>query len=162
MTPETPSYPDSLVKDFTAQDIHWPGGKKIFGWWNEARKERLFPARRDFSPLAVTSLLPAVQLVDVGGDKRPYSARLIGTRLTETIGFDPTGKNLDDLPGTAPVRVVYDWVVDNQKPVLRLNMPIRWGDKDFMVCSTLIVPLGPSGEEVTMLLLHFHFGKLEQ
>tara|TARA_R110002096_G_scaffold215734_1_gene403613 strand:- start:1572 stop:2063 length:492 start_codon:yes stop_codon:yes gene_type:complete len=162
MTLEESLYPNSLVTDFTLQDIPWPGGREMFKWWDQARQKRLFPTRKDFSPLAVIPLLPAIQLIDVGGIKRPYSVRLIGTRITEIIGFDPTGKELDDLPSTELVRTVYDWVVDNKKPVMRLNMPIRWGAKEFMVCSVLILPLGAGGDEVTMLMLHFHFGELDK
>lgn len=152
---------NSLATDFGQQDIRWSGGRELYGWWDSTREGKPFPARRDFSPFALTSLLPAIQLIDVGGEKRPYSVRLIGTAVTEMLGFDPTGKPLDELPGTAPVRKAYDWVVDNQKPIMRLNMPIKWGDKDFMSCSALVLPLGPEGQDVNMLLLHFHFGKLD-
>ncbi len=152
---------NTLATDFARRDIRWPGGRELYDWWDETREDKAFPARRDFSPFALASLLPAVQLIDVGGNKRHYSVRLIGTAVTEILGFDPTGKALDELPGTALVRKAYDWVVDNQKPLMRLNMPIKWGDKNFMSCSALVLPLGPEGQEVNMLLLHFHFGKLE-
>lgn len=161
MTTNEPTYPNSLVTDFDVQDVRWPGGRELFTWWDKTKGERAFPARRDFSPLAVTPLLPTIQLIDVGDEQRVYSVRLVGTRITEIIGFDPTGKPLDDLPNTAAVRKAYDWVVDNQKPLMRLNMPVKWGNKDFMACSALILPLGPTGGSVNMLLLHFHFGTLD-
>ncbi|MEX0298456.1 MAG: PAS domain-containing protein [Kordiimonas sp.] len=154
--------PNSLATNFELQDIRWPGGRELYEWWDSTRVDKPFPARRDFSPFELTSLLPAIQLIDVGDEERHYSVRLIGTAITEMLGFDPTGKPLDELPGTATVRKAYDWVVDNQKPIMRLNMPIKWADKDFMTFSALVLPLGPEGQEVNMLLLHFHFGKLEE
>lgn len=161
MANKTPAYSENSVTDFSLRDISWPGGQEIYAWWQKAREDRPFPARRDFSPLKIPALLPAIQLIDVGDDERHYSVRLIGTQITEIIGFDPTGKALDELPNTAHVRKAYDWVVDNQKPIMRLNMPVKWGRKEFLSCSALVLPLGPTGGNVNVLLLHFHFGKLD-
>lgn len=150
---------EQSITDFDHDNIPWAGGKTLYSWWQETRADRPYPNRKDFFPAAAAKLLPAIQLIDVGGPDRLYSVRLAGTAITEILGFDPTGIPLDELPNTETVRTVYDWVVDNKKPLLRLNTPIRWGDKDFISFSVLILPLGPDAEDVSMLLMHFHFNK---
>lgn len=150
---------DSYTKDFTIADIHWSKGKELFSWWNTAREDRAFPNRSAFSPIQAPSLLSTMQLIDVGGKARSYTARLVGTGIAEVLGFDPTGKALNELPNTEKVRIAYDWVVDNRKPILRKDVPVKWGEKDFMVFSALIVPLGHKDDAVSMLMLHFNFGK---
>ena len=74
-------------------DITWKDGQIIYKWWCDARADRPYPARRDFSPAKMVGLLPAIQIIDVGGADRRYSVRVVGTKITETLGFDPTGKD---------------------------------------------------------------------
>lgn len=149
-----------VLTSFDVDDIGWSDGQTLYNWWNSARKNRPFPARRDFSPANMTPLLPTIQLIDVGDETRHYSVRLVGTKITEVLGFDPTGTALDDIPNTAKVRTLYDWVVDNQKPAMKTNLPITWADKEYRTFSTIILPLGPEGQEVSMLLMHFYFGEI--
>lgn len=158
MTPDTQTPNILEVKALNPSDIHWKDGKMLYDWWEDARGERPFPARREFSPSGMVGLLPSLQLIDVGGADRTYSVRLVGTKVTETLGFDPTGKKLDEIPNTAQVRLLYDWVVENKKPVLRKNVPITWANKDYKTFSTLVLPLGNEAEGVNMILLHFNFG----
>lgn len=148
---------DQVIKEFEKNDIGWKGGQAIFDWWHEARGDRPFPSRSDFSPTKMPSLLANIQLIDVGDEERHYSVRLAGTAITETLGFDPTGVALKDIPKTENVRMAYDWVVDNKKPIMRVNLPISWVDKDYKTLSALVLPLGKTEEAVNMLLLHFHF-----
>ncbi|MBL4836158.1 MAG: PAS domain-containing protein [Kordiimonadaceae bacterium] len=159
MDPTAKLHVPNAIHGFGAGDVNWPGGREVFEWWNTARKDRHFPTRRDFKPASMKSILPSIQLTDVGDTPGNYSVRLVGTRITDALGYDPTGKNLNDLSNTQQVRAVYDWIVDHKKPVMRLNLPIKLAYNEFQTCSVIILPLGPEGEQVRMFLLNFHFGK---
>jgi len=160
MEPETDELPKNLVADFTEGDILWPGGRALYAWWDNARGERAFPKRQDFSPLTMVPFLPAIVLHDVGGNARTYTFRLVGTAVTEVLGFDPTGMGLDEIPSTATMRTRYDWVLEHKKPYMCTNLPTRWAKKDYKSYSTLVLPLGPSDDEVTMLIASLTFGKV--
>jgi hypothetical protein len=146
-----------LICDFGVDDIPWAGGKALFSWWNEARGANDFPARSDFSPLVMTPFLPTIMMHDVGGDARTYDLRLVGTAITDVLGYDPTGKKLDDLPATNLMRARFDWVLEKRKPYMCLGIPTRWANKDYKSYNTLVLPLGPAGGEVNILIANLSF-----
>jgi len=158
MTPQPSALPESFQHGFAEKDIPWAGGRALFAWWNEARGTRAFPNRRDFSPLVMVPFLPAIIMHDVGGSARTYSFRLVGTAITQVLGFDPTGKSLDEIPATANMRTRFDWVLENKEPYMCTDLPTRWAKKDYKKYSTLVLPLGPSDDEVTMLIANLTFG----
>jgi len=160
MEPNANAPPESFSKDFTESDIGWPGGRALFTWWDKARGKRAFPKRRDFSPSSMIPFLPAIIMFDVGGAGRPYTFRLVGTAITDVLDFDPTGMGLDEIPATANIRTRYDWVLEHKKPYMCTNLPTRWAKKDYKFYSTLVLPLGPSDDEVTMLIANANFGKI--
>ncbi len=148
---------EDLIYDFCEDEIPWKGGKALFSWWNKARGEHDFPARQDFSPLIMVPFLPAIMLHDVGGQARTYGMRLVGTAITDVLEYDPTGKMLDEIPATATLRARYDWALEHKKPYMCLDVPARWANKDYKAYSTLVLPLGPPGGEVNMLIANLSF-----
>jgi hypothetical protein len=65
--------------------------------WEQRRGDRDIPDRADFDPTSITpALLPHFVFVDVvdGGARLRY--RLLGTAIVHRLGFDPTGKFLDE------------------------------------------------------------------
>jgi len=154
-----PDFKD-FTTDLTENDIPWAGGKALFSWWNGARGTRKFPARRDFAPMDMPSFLPTVVLTDVGGRLPTYPIRLVGTGIVKVMGYDPTGLMLGNLPATDTLRARYDWVLENKKPYMCINLPCKWAQKDFIKYSTLVLPLGPDDSEVTMLIASLVFGAL--
>jgi len=157
MDPDSTTPPLDMISEFTEKEIPWAGGKALFSWWNAARGERKFPSRQDFSPVTMAPFLPTVVLHDVGGDARTYKFRLVGTSVADVLGFDPTGKLLDEIPATANMRERYNWVLEHKKPYMCTDLPTRWAEKDYKSYSTLVLPLGPSDEEVTKLIANLAF-----
>ena len=149
--------PSDVVINFDVNDISWAAGRTLYTWWDDARGTRYFPARRDFKPATVKSILPDIQLIDVAEHQPEFSVRLIGTRVTEALGFDPTGKTLEQIPNTQQLRKTCDWIVENKKPLLRTNLSFLWSNSELQTCSVLALPLGPEGEQVRMLLLYYRF-----
>ena len=64
--------------------------------WQTWRGERLMPAHSDVDPGALKWILARIGLIEVrGGDVATY--RVAGSALRDTVGFDPTGRNLVEL-----------------------------------------------------------------
>jgi len=152
MDSEVSVAPSDLISDFSENDIPWKGGQKLFEWWNTARGKRQFPNRHDFSPTEMVPILSSIVLLDVIPEAPTYRFRLVGTLVTDVLGFDPTGKLLEEVPSTENLRERYDWIHQNKKPYLCTNIPTRWARKDFKAYSTLVLPLGPTDDEVTMIM----------
>ena len=78
-------------------------------YWHSKRNGRRMPSRRDIQPTEIPRILPHIVLNDVvPGTPVRYRYRLVGTRVTDYYGMDPTGRFFDDVAtGT-----FYDAVVD--------------------------------------------------
>lgn len=148
-----------LVIDFTEDDINWPGGQVLYEWWNGARGTKKFPAREDFSPLIMPSFLSSIILYEISDGDNKYSIKLAGSAISDLMGFDPSGVVLSDLPGTENQRVRFDWAEVNRAPYLCLDVPAIWANKGFKTYSTLVMPLGPDDNRVTMLIASVFFAK---
>jgi hypothetical protein len=73
--------------------------------WLQWRGEALLPRRSQVELTSIKALLPMVAMLEVNGaDDVRY--RVVGTRITEQLGFDPTGRNYAEFtpPGQWPVR----------------------------------------------------------
>jgi len=90
--------------------------------WRDLTGERTLPLRSQFDPVAVPKLLPYIVIAEVerGPDRRRYRNRLVGTRIVEMVGFDPTGLTMEDFIAPEAVedrRYAYDLATDNRVPV---------------------------------------------
>lgn len=149
---------DAIVSPFTLEDIPWEGGQRLYGWWCDARGDRLFPSRADFHPVAMTPFLNTMVLHDVEPVAAPaYRFRLVGTEFYRWLGRDPTGQPLSDIPNTEPLRARYDWLRANKRPYLCRELPLEWSGKGFLSYSTLVLPLGDSDDRVDTLIANVHF-----
>ena len=150
-----------LVTGFSEEDIVWPGGQALYSWWNSARGTKNFPAREDFSPLIMPSFLSTIILYEIADGDHKYSLKLTGSAIADLMGFDPTGVRLSELPGTENQRARFDWVEANKAPYMCVDIPAVWANKGFKKYSTLVMPLGPSDDKVTMLIASVYFARNE-
>lgn len=150
-------HPD-LIADFDLEDIHWEGGRALYSWWLQARGDKIFPARADFEPTDFMEHLPTMQLHDVGeGDPTPFPVRLIGTKIVDVLGHDPTREPIQSVSGGDVLKERFDWLLENKKPYMCKRLPIFWANKDYQQYSTLVLPLGPDGNTVDMLIANLCF-----
>jgi hypothetical protein len=84
-------------------------------YWLSRRGGLFMPRRRDIDPSEIRNLLPWISLIEV---LNPETAvvRLAGTAHRETLGFEPTGRNLVDLadPAHRPIRGWRFWAAATQ------------------------------------------------
>ena len=79
-------------------------------YWLSRRGGLFMPRRRDIDPSEIRGLLPSICLIEVVSPETAVF-RLAGTAHRETMGFEPTGRNIVDLVETAhrPIRAWRFW-----------------------------------------------------
>ena len=139
-------------------EITHPKLRRLYEYWLEKRGDRKMPSRADIDPLDITFVIGNVILVDVidgepGGEPPRFRIRLHGTNLSQRVGYELTGKMLDELPVTefralaqqSFARVV---TIADATHGRRDRVP----DGRFARYETVIMPLSADGERVGMLL----------
>ncbi len=136
-------------------EIAHPKLRRLYEYWIEKRGERTMPARVDIDPLDIIYIVGNVILVDViDSDPLRFHIRLHGTNLAERVGYELTGKMLDEMPDNdfqALAQQSFTWVTTNAQP-LRSHRD-RIIDGRFVRYETVIMPLSEDGERVTRLLI---------
>jgi hypothetical protein len=127
----------------------------LYKYWNEKRRERSFPARGDLDPLEFRYALGVVSLVDFVPRTRKYKYRLVSTALTARLGYDMTGKWLDQIPDE-DVRL---YVKDFYDTVLLVRAAIyekseRIFDNKVWKHEALALPLSDDDDNINMLLIY--------
>src|SRR5689334_7478477 len=146
------------TRDLTLETAQHPKIKWMHDYWQAKRAGREMPARSDFDPLDMRSVLGNLCLVEVmegetGGAPRRYLFRVDGSNLANITGFDLTGKFADQLPDPAyrdHVVALYDRVVSVRAPVILVS------DEDWagigMRVESVTMPFSTDGARIDYLL----------
>jgi hypothetical protein len=132
-------------------------------YWRKRRGDRPMPARRDFDPAEVPSLLPHLQLIDIVAGRFRY--RLVGTELVQMFGRDYTGEFADELfhgPRSQMICEVYSAVCEARQPMFLRNRYLTTKNLD-LIANRLYLPLSEDACQVNMILgaMTFDFGTVE-
>lgn len=135
--------------------IKHPRLQRLYDYWSAKRGDREMPARADLDPIDMTFVIGNVILVDVLDETPPrFRIRLHGTNLSQRVGYELTGKMLDELPVTefrALAQQSFEHVVRTRE-VLYANRD-RVIDDRFARYETVIMPLSADGARVDRLLI---------
>jgi hypothetical protein len=136
-------------------EIRAPILQRLHGDWDSRRRGREFPARRDFDVLDLKYIIGQIALLDVGHDPIRFRFRLHGTGISQRVGYEMTGKDLDDLPPPAVramVRRHFMAVLEGRLP--RVEMRERQIMDDLIVDSEILaLPLSQDGVTIDMLMV---------
>ncbi|HUA54026.1 MAG TPA: PAS domain-containing protein [Candidatus Sulfotelmatobacter sp.] len=132
--------------------------RRLYADWRARLRGRLMPARRDFDILDLKYIVGDLQLLQVERDPLRFRFRVHATNATARIGFDLTGRTVDDYPDPeyrAMVHNLYAGVVEARRPrrVMQASYELpsvilRW--------EGVILPLSDDGETVNMLMVGLH------
>jgi len=156
--PERESAPDRVRYTKLPDEIRHPNLVQLYRHWDGVRRGRLMPARADVDPVSMPQLLGNLLLIDVLREPLRFRYRLIGTRLTERIKRDMTGKFFDDVPEPVYRDRLYDWhggVVKERIPragITARRLLDRWEPYEI-----LTLPLSSDGIEVDMTLTGLYY-----
>lgn len=142
-----------------------PKAVALYHYWNARRGARSMPGRADIDPLEMRQWLPRITLVDVNLD-RSFTYRLVGTRIVDLLGMDPTGRPIDwSWPEGSATDLLdsYRELVETRAPVI-CHQVCEWRDDDEPSAWALRLPLSTGGSEVDMVLgyLSDNIGMLSQ
>ncbi len=129
---------------------------RLYDYWLSKSKEESIPSRAQIDPLDVPELLPIIFLVDVTwhNEEPEFSFRLVGSKITEVVGSDPTGKNFLSFYSEAnlkPMTEIYAQVARSGVPFVN-NSSAPFSDKDFVKLGRLLLPLSEDAVRVDMIL----------
>ena len=130
-------------------------------YWDRKRGGRALPERRDIEPLELDRrLLPYLLLIEIDGAR--YRFRLVGTEIVCRLGFDPTGRHVEDVLSGAyreHVLAINRALVATRRPIMSQSLH-RWHDDGYGVTRRIAMPLANGGADVAMLLVAQVFARL--
>lgn len=132
--------------------------RRVFDYWQAKIKDGRLPARMDIDPLDLPFVMGNMILVDVERDPWRFRYRLAGSRVTNRLGFDPTGKYLDEHPDPnhrQTIQAVYVEVAETGLP--KAYARNQYVDNRLRRYNVLVVPLSGDAGEVTMIMTVMKF-----
>ncbi|HUZ75607.1 MAG TPA: PAS domain-containing protein [Stellaceae bacterium] len=135
-------------------DIKTPSLRHLYHDWQERRRGREFPSRSDFDVLDLGYIIGNLSLLDVFFQPLRFRFRLHASRVTERVGYEMTGKDLDILPARDSRETVWRHFVD----VINRRVPIvqvrerQISDDRILPCEVLALPLARDGSTIDMLM----------
>jgi hypothetical protein len=145
----------------TPATLQRPRLQRLLQYWHDKRGSRPMPARRDLDPLELSWVLGDLSLVEVhraDHGRLRYRFRLIGSRVAERLGYEMTGKWLEDLPEPAYrayLAEAYGEVVARAVPLS--EHPDMVIDHRLHHYEILRMPLASDGHHPDMLLVAVDF-----
>lgn len=143
----------SSMNSTLPDNIETPSLRRLYAYWNERRRGRELPSRRDIDPLDFPYVLGHIMLLDVMQAPLRFRFRVYGTRLASRVGYDMTGKMADDVPNAAHRAALLERcsaLVKHRTAVALLGQNLV-GER-MVGYEALWLPLSDDGTNVTMLL----------
>ena len=145
---------DQPVEGVEDELVDHPELGALFRLWDEARRDRPMPSRRDFTPESLRPWLGNLALIDVAYNPLRLLYRLVGVHIVTNLKCDPTGRDFADVvadpadnPGT---RGPYRCLLQGQ-PVFEIVRPRRRASFCFDF-ARLSLPLSADGQTINMIL----------
>ena len=135
-------------------DIKSPSLQRLYQDWKERQRGRAFPARADFDVLDLGYIIGNLSLLDVRYDPLRFRFRLHASGVTERVGYEMTGKFVDELPTREMremVRRHYEAVVERRAPIVEVRARQIVDDR-MLPCEVLALPLAADGSTIDMLM----------
>jgi hypothetical protein len=135
-------------------DIQTPSLQRLYRDWETRRHGRAFPARADFDVLDLGYIIGSLSLLDVLYDPLRFRFRVHASRVTERVGYEMTGKDLDALPA----REMRDMVHEHYAAMIQQRAPLvqmrdrQMVDDRILSCEVLALPLASDGETIDMMM----------
>jgi hypothetical protein len=142
-----------------------PRHEQFYDYWRaKSPGPGLLPGRQHIDPIDIPLLMPWIFLIDVvrDGDKLRYRHRLVGTQIAEWMGYDTTGKFLEEFHDEAYLSWLlpsFDGVVESGEPHFHapdIGMPFG-SELEQLRYSRLLCPFAADGKSVDMLAASFVF-----
>ena len=139
--------------DCDLEDIETPYLRRLFAYWQDKRRGKDFPSRRDLDPREFAFALGHVLLIDVLENPQRFRFRLHGSVLSFRAHYDMTGRMVDELPNEENRAVLLErcrQLVETKRPCFARSQRIV--DGRMYGYEVVWMPLSSDGDTVDMLL----------
>ncbi|MBI3506988.1 MAG: PAS domain-containing protein [Proteobacteria bacterium] len=140
-------------------ELAWhPYVTQLFEYWRKRTDDgRRIPRRAEIDPVDLPRLLNGMWMLDVQHAPFRLRYRLVGTRIVDALGQDPTGRWVDeahaDAGSTPRFFERFRRVVETGVPSRRRGPAIFWFDKDRREMENIRLPLASGGETVDIVMV---------
>lgn len=127
----------------------------LYHYWCWRRGSRRFPAREDIDPIDFAFALGRVSIIEINREPLTFRYRLVSTQLTEHLGYEMSGKYVDDIPSSGHrefARAFYERALAEAAPLYETGTAVI--DDYAWWHETLVLPLASDGENIDMLLIY--------
>lgn len=134
--------------------IESPVLQDIYLHWLNLSDGNSLPLRADFDPVDIPNLLPYIYLVDVIKGGEDFAYRLVGTHITESVGFDFTGQRISEFMRTNESEDRAKDYIDclaSRKPACKNGNLVDYG-RDYMLYERLLCPMTHNGTDIDIIL----------
>jgi hypothetical protein len=134
-------------------DLHSPGLIGLYDLWAQRRAGREFPARANFEPAELKPVLGQLSIFEVHRDPLRFKCRLHGSTAARRLGFDMTGKFVDEAPKprwSAGAGGHFASVVAGRAPSASRYRNVVYGEW-LLNMETLVLPLSKDGSVIDNL-----------
>jgi hypothetical protein len=135
-------------------------------YWDEKRRDRRMPARRDIQPAEMKLYLPQILLVDVLPGATDFRYRLVGSKLRPYFPREATGKTMREAlapfgEATVSSTIAVYQTVAAQTP-LRVTGPGHLYGQQSKFFEAMLLPLSDDDKTVNMIFGAFEFEWIPQ
>lgn len=149
MADDRPDSPDPFRERIRHADL-----RRLYDYWVSRHHGDLLPSRQDIDPADFKFALGVVTLIDVLYEPLRFRFRLIGSVMAQRMGWDLTGRMVDDVPDAeyreSLVAAYRQMVADRQPSSTLYERQMDGKNRRFEV---LRLPLASDGKTIDMLLL---------
>lgn len=149
---------DNQLEDVAPGEPWSAGVRKIYRYWLSRRPPGRLPGRQHIDPVDIPDLLRGLWLIEVTRDPLRFRYRLVGTRIVEALGFDPTGRWLDEAhPHSLSVPgfyARYERVAKTGVPSRRKGTALLWRNRDHRAIENILLPLAADGTTVDIIMVY--------
>ncbi|HEX2116857.1 MAG TPA: PAS domain-containing protein [Alphaproteobacteria bacterium] len=134
-------------------EIEQPSLRQLYAYWDQKRRGRRFPARADIDPLELGFVLGNLSLIDVLHEPLRFRFRLQGTMAVSRLGYDLTGKLVDEIPDPEYRQITlatYRTIVEQGQPMRAVREQMY--DHKIHRYEIVWLPLANNGESINMLV----------
>jgi hypothetical protein len=156
--------PPSTAASFAVigvEELRFTALQQGYAYWNSLRGARAFPAREQLQPRCIATLLTNLILIRVLDHGLDFEYRIVGDEVSRAYRSQLNLRRLSEVGKEMPTAATY-WgdvyrdICKNRKPWAVRYSPGLDGEGHFSEAEAVLLPLGPSDDEVDHILT---FGK---
>ena len=133
-------------------------------WLSKCAADRI-PSRSGIDPVEIPRLLSGIWLLDVSHAPFRFKYRLVGTAIVDAMGFDPTGRWLDEAHPHVRDRpnyfARYEHVAEKKIASRRRGHTFLWDHVDYRNIENIVMPLASDGFQVDIIMIYTALFRLD-